>query len=291
MQTESSLRLMAVHAHPDDESSKGAATTARYVAEGVAVMVVTCTGGERGDVLNPKAQEDVDTLGLAEVRRREMAEAARILGVQHAWLGFEDSGFPEGDPPPPLPEGCFADIPLEVSVPPLVALVRTFRPQVVTTYDELGGYPHPDHIRTHEVTMAAIDAAANPAFRRDLGAPWQVAKVYYNQQFSKARVLALHGALLDAELESPYHDWIERWESRPERKVTTRIDAAEWFHVRDAALLAHRTQIDPDGQWFAVPRELERSAWPTEDFELARSIVEVALPERDLFSGLRETGG
>lgn len=278
---------MAVHAHPDDESSKGAATTAKYVAEGVAVMVVTCTGGERGDVLNPKAQADVDALGLAEVRRREMADAARVLGVEHAWLGFEDSGFPEGDPPPPLPEGCFAATPTEASVPPLVAHLRRFRPQVVTTYDENGGYPHPDHVQCHVVTMAAIDAAADPAYRPDLGEPWQVAKVYYNQQFSKARVMALHGALLDAELESPYHDWIERWEDRPERTVTTRVPVAEYFHVRDEALLAHRTQIDPDGQWFAVPRELERTAWPTEDFELARSIVEVTIPEHDLFSGLR----
>ena len=112
---------MAVHAHPDDESSKGAATMAYYVKEGVDVLVVTCTGGERGDVLNPVAQADVDALGIAAVRRREMAEAVRILGVEHAWLGFEDSGFPEGDPTPPLPEGCFAALPLEEVSAPLVA--------------------------------------------------------------------------------------------------------------------------------------------------------------------------
>ena len=99
---------MAVHAHPDDESSKGGATSAKYVAEGVEVMVVTCTGGERGDVLHSLAEEDVAIFGLAEVRRREMAEAASILGVQHAWLGFEDSGYPQGDPLPPLPEFCFS---------------------------------------------------------------------------------------------------------------------------------------------------------------------------------------
>jgi len=99
----SALRLMAVHAHPDDESSKGAATIAMYVAEGVEVMVVTCTGGERGDVLNAAAQAAVDERGLLAVRREEMAAAAAVLGVQHAWLGFEDSGFPEGDPLPPLP--------------------------------------------------------------------------------------------------------------------------------------------------------------------------------------------
>lgn len=286
----SDLRLMAVHAHPDDEASKGAATTAKYRAEGIDVMVVTCTGGERGDVLNAAAQADVDELGLLAVRQREMAAAVAILDVQHAWLGFEDSGFPEGDPKPPLPEGCFADLPVEETVPPLVALIRSFRPQVVTTYDELGGYPHPDHIRTHETTMAALDAAADPSYRPDLGEPWDVAKVYYNHQFTKARVMAVHEAMLEAGLESPYADWLKNWSDRDDMfpRVTTRIDASDHFAVRDAALLAHRTQIDPEGQWFAVPLEMQKRVWPTEDFELARSRVETTLPEDDLFAGLRE---
>ena len=109
------LRLLAVHAHPDDESSKGAATMARYVREGVEVLVVSCTGGERGDILNPAAAGRPRPIAgdIAAVRRREMAHARDILGVEHAWLGFVDSGFPEGDPLPPLPEGCFALVPLE----------------------------------------------------------------------------------------------------------------------------------------------------------------------------------
>ena len=281
---------MAVHAHPDDESSKGAATIARYVAEGVEVMVVTCTGGERGDVLNPAAQADVDERGLLAVRRDEMARAAAILGVRHAWLGFEDSGFPDGDPRPPLPAGCFADLPVEDTLPPLVALIREFRPQVVTTYDENGGYPHPDHIRTHETTMAAVDAAADPDAFVDAGEPWTVAKVYYNQQFTRARVEALHLAMIDADLDSPYHDWIKNWDSRPDEshRITTRVDAAPWFEVRDEALLAHRTQIDPTGLWFAVPLAFQREIWPSEDFELAQSTIPTNLPEDDLFAGLRE---
>ena len=285
------LRLMAVHAHPDDESSKGAATTAKYLSEGVEVMVVTCTGGERGDVLNAAAQADVDERGLLAVRRDEMARAAEILGVRHAWLGFEDSGFPDGDPRPPLPSGCFADLPVEDTIEPLVALIRQFRPQVVTTYDENGGYPHPDHIRTHETTMAAVDAAADPArFPGVGGEPWQVAKIYYNQQFTRARVEALHLAMIDADLDSPCHDWIKNWDDRPDdsHRITTRIDASAWFEVRDEALLAHRTQIDPDGLWFAVPMAFQREIWPTEDFELARSTVPTTLPEDDLFAGLRE---
>src|SRR5699024_6471413 len=102
------LRLMAVHAHPDDESSKGSATMARYVAEGVHVLVETCTGGERGDILNPAMDRPDIVADLTGVRVREMARAADILGVDHHWLGYVDSGLPEGDPTPPLPEGCFA---------------------------------------------------------------------------------------------------------------------------------------------------------------------------------------
>ncbi len=284
------LRLMAVHAHPDDESSKGGATTARYAAEGVDVMVVTCTGGERGDVLNAAAQADVDERGLRLVRRDEMATAASILGVRHAWLGFEDSGYPEGDPRPPLPAGCFADLLVQDTIEPLVGLIREFRPQVVTTYDENGGYPHPDHVRTHETTMAAIDAAADAALFPALGEPWHVQKVYYNQQFSKARVEALHLAMVDADLDSPYHDWIKNWEDRPDDagRITTKVPAADWFEVRDRALLAHRTQIDPDSMWFAVPLAFQRDVWPTEDFQLARSLVDTQLPEDDLFAGIRE---
>ena len=286
------LRLMAVHAHPDDEASKGAATTARYRAEGAEVMVVTCTGGERGDVLNDEAAADVERLGLAEVRRAEMARSAAILDVHHAWLGFADSGFPQPDENgelPALPPDCFAVVPIAESAPRLVAHLREFRPQVVTTYDERGGYPHPDHIRCHEVTMAAVAMAGDPHAHPELGPPWQVSKVYFNQQFSRARVEALHLALIDADLESPYHDWLDRWDRDPsgQRPITTRVPAASWFSVRDAALLAHRTQIGPDSSWFAVPPAMHVSVWPTEDFELARSVVPVTLPEDDLFAGLR----
>jgi mycothiol S-conjugate amidase len=280
------LRLMAIHAHPDDESSKGAATTAKYVDEGIEVMVVSCTGGERGDVLNAQAQELVDLHGIHEVRQMEMAEAARILGVRHEWLGFMDSGFTEGEP---LPDDAFALVPLEVSVPPLVKLIREFRPQVVTTYDENGGYPHPDHIQTHVITMAAITAAADPLMHQEYGSAHQVQKVYYNQQFHKARVVALHNLLLEQEIDSPYVEWLDNWEDKPEdvERITTSVECATYFPIRDAALKAHATQIEPDGRWFLVSTQLQQSAWPTEEFQLASSLVPTTLPESDLFAGLR----
>ena len=284
------LRLMAVHAHPDDESSKGAATLAHYAKEGVEVLVVTCTGGERGDVLNAAAQADVDALGIAEVRRQEMAEAARILGVDHAWLGFADSGYPEGDPRPPLPEGCFADLPLEVASAPLVRLVREFRPHVITTYDENGGYPHPDHIRCHEVSMESFTKAGDPDSYPDdaAGTPWQPLKLYYNMAFTRDRVITFHEALIAAGMESPYADWLEDWDEGEEDRVTTRVRVDDYFPVRDDALRAHRTQVDPEGMWFAVPLEMQRDLWPTEDYHLAICHVETRLPESDLFAGIRE---
>jgi len=283
------LRLMAVHAHPDDESSKGAAAMAKYLDEGVEVLVVTCTGGERGDILNPKLKDDPEVLrDIAEVRRHEMAAAIAALGVQHEWLGFVDSGLPEGDPLPPLPEGCFALEPLHVASAPLVRLVRQFRPHVMTTYDEDGGYPHPDHIMCHRVSLEAFEAAGDPTRYVGTGEPWQPAKLYYNQTFTRARVMAFHEALLHEGMESPFADWIARWEQREERPVTTRVPCADYFEVSDRALLAHATQVDPEGSFFALSRELRARVWPTEDYELARSHVPTATPEDDLFAGIRK---
>ncbi|HEY2764815.1 MAG TPA: mycothiol conjugate amidase Mca [Pseudonocardiaceae bacterium] len=288
------LRMMTVHAHPDDESSKGAATMARYVADGHEVMVVTCTGGERGSILNPSF-EPADLAErpqeMAEVRRQEMARAAQILGVQHRWLGYVDSGLPEGDPVPPLPEGCFALVPIEAPTADLVRVIREFRPHVVVTYDENGGYPHPDHIRCHEVSVAAFDGAGDPDSFPDAGEPWQPLKLYYSHGFSRKRMQLLHDALLAAGEESPFGEWLERWDaSRPDvlDRVTTRVECGDYFEVRDEALRAHATQIDPDSRWFVVPHAVQKELWPTEEYELARSLVDTTVPEDDLFSGVHE---
>ncbi|ACU34672.1 mycothiol conjugate amidase Mca [Actinosynnema pretiosum subsp. pretiosum] len=285
------LRLMAVHAHPDDESSKGAATMAKYVAEGHEVMVVTCTGGEAGSILNPAMDRPEVLANMGEIRRAEMARAAEILGIQHRWLGFVDSGLPEGDPLPPLPEGCFALVPLEESVPPLVEVIREFRPHVIVTYDENGGYPHPDHIRCHEVSIAAFDAAGDPDAHPELGEPWQPLKLYYSHGFSRAKLTAFHEAILARGEESPYAEWLSGWnKDQPDvmERVTTQVECADYFPQRDAALLAHATQIDPASRWFAVPLELQRELWPTEEYELHRSLVDSTVPEDDLFAGIRE---
>jgi mycothiol S-conjugate amidase len=279
---------MAVHALPDDEASKGAATVARYVAEGAEVLIVTCTGGERGSILNPAMDKPEVVANLAGIRHAEMEKAIEILGAHHVWLGFVDSGFPEGDPLPPLPEGCFGLEPLASAAEPLVRMVRSFRPHVMTTYDENGGYPHPDHVMCHKVSVEAFEAAADPARYPGTGEAWQTQKLYYHLTFHKARFEALHKAMVDAGLESPYEERLRDWIDRPEHQPpTTRVPCADFFAKRDAALIAHATQVDPNSFWFACPLEVQQKAWPTEDYILARSLVETALPEDDLFAGIR----
>ncbi|AVM63108.1 MULTISPECIES: mycothiol conjugate amidase Mca [Dietzia] len=287
------LRLMAVHAHPDDESSKGAATMAKYVAEGVHVLVETCTGGERGDILNPAMDRPDITADLPAVRVREMARAADILGVDHHWLGYVDSGLPEGDPLPPLPEGCFALADDDEVTEALVRRIREFRPHVMITYDENGGYPHPDHLKVHSASMAAYEAAADPARYPDAGEPWAIAKVYYTHGFPRRRLELLDEELYARDGVRHFDEFLSRWKDRPDvmERVTTRVECADYFEQRNSALLAHATQIDPNGWFFAAPVEMQQRVWPTEEFELAAS--RVGFPqlgegeyETDLFAGV-----
>ena len=282
------LRLMAVHAHPDDESSKGAGTMAKYVREGVEVMVVTCTGGERGDILNPNLKGDEELLKrLPQVRREEMRRAKEILGVEQVWLGFVDSGLPEGDPLPELPAGSFALLDPLKAAEPLIKLIRELKPHVILTYDENGGYPHPDHIQTHKISVLAYELAADPNFRPELGEAWSVAKLYYHLMFTPQQIRALSRYFYAHGLANPYAKSLDYFEGKAERPITTQIDVADFFEISDAALKAHATQVDPDGFFFAVDNSIKREVWPTEDFQLRHSRIGVTLPETDLFQGIR----
>lgn len=282
---------MAIHAHPDDEASKGAATLARYAAEGHRVKVVTCTGGERGDILNPAMDKPGVKERIEQVRRQEMAASARALGVEHAWLGYVDSGLPEGDPLPALPEGCFALEDTDAAAARLVAQVREFRPHVLITYDENGGYPHPDHLMVHELSMIAWERSGDPDYAPEAGEPWEPEKLYYTHGFPKARMVLLHRRLMEENRPSPFGSILERMD--PDGgdvmdRVTTQVTCGEYFPRRAAALTAHATQIDPSGAFLAVPTELQAEVWPTEEFELAGSRVATSIPEDDLFSGIDE---
>jgi mycothiol S-conjugate amidase len=283
-------RLMFVHAHPDDEASKGAATAARYVDDGAEVVLVTCTGGEAGDVLNPSAKVDAAG-GMGDVRAAELAAAVAAIGFTRSYgLGYIDSGYHED--PAKVPEGTFARTPLDEPSRVLAGLIRRERPQVVVTYPEDGGYPHPDHIMNHLVTIRALELAEDPDV--DLGDtpggsrdPWRVPKVYASTIFPPERIHALHHGMLDRGLESPFAEWLERRPGRldvPDPDCRVRCD--QQFTRRDAALLAHVSQIDPDGFWFHVPRDLEAELYPYEGYLLLRSDVVVQRPEDDLFAGL-----
>ncbi len=283
-------RLLFVHAHPDDEASKGAATAARYVDEGATVVLVTCTGGEAGEVLNPAAGA-VDPADMPATRARELAAAVEAIGFTRSYaLGYPDSGYHED--PADVPEGVFARAPLDEPSRMLAAIVRRERPQVVVTYPEDGGYPHPDHIMNHLVTMRGLELAEAPD--ADLGQvdghdrpPWRVPKVYASMIYPAERVLALHQGMLDRGLDSPYQEWVEKRDfDTGAVELDARVPCADWFDRRDAALLAHVTQIDPTGSWFQVPRDLERERYPYESYVLLRSDVVVHRPEADLFGGL-----
>lgn len=286
----SELRLLAIHAHPDDEASKGAATMAKYASEGHRVRVMTCTGGERGDILNSAMDRPGILENISAVRREEMAKSIEALGVEHTWLGYVDSGLPEGDPLPPLPEGCFALADTDEVVQKVVAEIRSFRPHVIITYDENGGYPHPDHLKVHEVSMLAWEQAGDPSYHPELGQPWEPKKLYYTHGFIRQRMQMFHDILIEQGKPSPYTDILTRWKAHQAdimARVTTQVYCDRFFEARDDALRAHATQIDPAGTFFATPVEVQRRLWPTEEFELARTRVATSIPEDDLFAGIQ----
>ena len=283
---ESPLCLLSVHAHPDDESSKGAGTVAKYHAEGVRTVLVCCTGGEEGDILNPAMDRDEVRADIAAVRRAELDRAAAIIGYDVVeLLGYRDSGMPDSEAN--ANPACFARAPFDEAVDRLAALVRRHRPQVVITYgDEQQGYPHPDHLRVHDITGPAIERAADAGWTGGGGEPWQVSKVYYSV-WSKRRSELTHAKFLELGLESPYSD---EWFKRPwqDERITTMVDIEGYADVRFDALLAHETQIDPTSPfWFGLPRDVSSAIHPYDDYIRAMSLVEAPDPEDDLFAGLR----
>jgi mycothiol S-conjugate amidase len=284
---EDQLRLLTVHAHPDDESSKGAGTVARYNAEGARGVLVCCTGGEEGDILNPAMDRPEVRERLFEVRMEELAAAAAIIGYAEViQLGYRDSGMP-GTPANEDPR-CFAKAPLEEAVERLVTILRGERPHVIVTYpDDQQGYPHPDHLRVHDITIPAFEAAGDPDQFPDAGEPWQPLKLYYSM-WSRARIVAIHEKLLELGKESPFDAaWFER--PSQDHRITTRIDVTDWYQARIDALLAHATQVDPNSAfWFALPPDVARDVYPFEDYHLARSLVDADAPENDLFAGVRD---
>ena len=280
------LCLLTVHAHPDDEASKGAPTVAKYHDEGVRTVLVTCTGGEAGDILNPAMDTPEVRDRIHEVRQEELAKAAEIIGYDHVeLLGYRDSGMPDSDHNA-HPEN-FANAPLDEAVGKLVEVIRRERADVIITYgDDQRGYPHPDHLRVHDISLPAFEAAGDPDAYPEAGDPFTPSKLYY-VVWSRARILATHEKFVELGLESPFgEDWFKR--PSQDEQITTSIDIGDWFDVRLDSLLAHATQVDPESPfWFGLPREVSRTVHPFDDYVLAQSRVDTELPESDLFAGLR----
>jgi mycothiol S-conjugate amidase len=290
--------IVTVHAHPDDEASKGASTMAKYSAAGVRTVLVCCTGGEEGDLQNPALRDvgqpfhALDAEGekrvLAELRPGELAAAAAIIGFHRVeMLGYRDSGMlgsAANDDP-----RCFHRADFDEAVGRLVAILREERPQVVLTYNEdQRGYPHPDHVRVHEISIAAFDRAGDAAWYPDCGEPWEPTKLYYSA-WSRMRLTAIHEQMLALRGSSPFDD---SWFERPDLDgaITTRIDVREHIGARSGALLSHRTQIDPKEQfWFGLTDEELAQTYPYEDWIRARTRVAVPISgsyEDDFFAGI-----
>jgi N-acetyl-1-D-myo-inositol-2-amino-2-deoxy-alpha-D-glucopyranoside deacetylase len=290
--------MLLVHAHPDDETINNGATMARYVAEGVDVTLLTCTLGEEGEVLVPElellAADHADQLG--GFRIGELGAAMEALGVTDwRFLGgpgrYRDSGM-MGTPANQKPR-AFWNADLDEAVAHAVAVVREVRPQVVVTYDENGGYGHPDHIQAHRVAMGAVERAADPSYRPELGAAWDVAKVYW---CCMPRSVLREGVEAMAALgeDSPFQalgDLDEVPFAVPDDVVTAAVDGRPHAGRKDAAMRAHATQITVDGPFFALSNNLGLEVLGTEYDRLVRGERGPAgdAPhgwEDDLFAGL-----
>jgi mycothiol S-conjugate amidase len=289
------LSLLTVHAHPDDEASKGAPTVAKYSREGVHTTLVCCTGGEEGDLNNSALAEPgqpfhgLDAAAtkrlLAELRPGELAESARIIGFSRVeMLGYRDSGMPESPANSNPLSFHMADV--DEATGRLVASIRANRPQVMITYgDDQRGYPHPDHLKVHDISVLAFDRAGDDEWYPEAGAAWQPLKLYYSV-WSRARLTAVHEALLRLRGSSPYD---EKWFERPnlDARITTRLHVGDYLWARSGALRAHKTQVDErEPFWFGLSDAELAEVYPYEEWVLARSLV----PTRVAVSGAQGEG-
>ncbi|AVH56694.1 MULTISPECIES: N-acetyl-1-D-myo-inositol-2-amino-2-deoxy-alpha-D-glucopyranoside deacetylase [Streptomyces] len=287
-------RLLLVHAHPDDESINNGATMAKYAAEGAHVTLVTCTLGEEGEVIPPElahlAPDRED--GLGPYRIGELTAAMKELGVtDHRFLGgpgrFRDSGMMgvEQNRRP----GAFWSADIDEAAAYVVEVIREVRPQVLVTYDPHGGYGHPDHIQAHRVAVRAAELAAEDAFRRDLGDPWEIVKTYWNrvpQSVAENGFARLREALPELPFtESAAIDDVPGVVD--DAVITTEIDGTAYAAAKAAAMRAHATQIEVAEPWFVLSNQLAQPLFTTEYYELVDGERPQGRRETDLFEGIQ----
>ncbi|GAA1352274.1 N-acetyl-1-D-myo-inositol-2-amino-2-deoxy-alpha-D-glucopyranoside deacetylase [Streptomyces beijiangensis] len=286
-------RLLLVHAHPDDESINNGATMAKYASEGALVTLVTCTLGEEGEVIPAElahlAPDQEDCLGPHRIG--ELAAAMKELGVaDHRFLGgparFRDSGMMGVGQN--HRDGAFWNTDLDEAAPYLVEVIRSVRPQVMVAYDPDGGYGHPDHIQAHQVAMRAADLAAEPAFRRDLGEPYTIPKIYWNRV---PRSVAEEGFARLRETGTDFPGIADVGDVPgvvDDELITAEIDGEPYREQKTAAMRAHATQIAVDGPFFALSNNLGQPLFVREYYQLVRGDSGAPDGERetDLFAGV-----
>jgi N-acetyl-1-D-myo-inositol-2-amino-2-deoxy-alpha-D-glucopyranoside deacetylase len=296
-----SRRLLLVHAHPDDESIATGVTMAKYVAEGAQVTLVTCTLGEEGEILVPSlallAADQADQLGGWRIA--ELAAAMSELGVlDHRFLGgagrFRDSGMmgtPANEHPRALWRANSDPALFDAAVAALVEVIREVRPQVVVTYDDFGGYGHPDHIMAHRLTTAAVAAAGEADYRGASGPEWATSKLYWTAM-SRTALQAGIDAMKARGAQSPF-DGVESADDLPfvvdDDLITTQIEAPDFVDAKMRALAAHATQVSVDGPFFALSNNLGQRIMGIEQFRLAqgkRGEPNASGREVDLFAGV-----
>ncbi len=280
--TEQRRCILTIHAHPDDEASKGAPTLAMYKEQGVRTVLVCCTGGEEGDLQNPALRAEgqpfhsltpeQEKAMLADLRQSELAESAAIIGFEDViMLGYRDSGMVDTEPN--NHPDSFHMAPMDEAVGRLVEIIRRTKPQVIITYnDDQAGYPHPDHVKVHDISIPAFERSGDPHWYPEAGEPFQPSKMYYTM-WTRARLLAVHEALLRLRGSSPYD---EGWMTRPssDERITTRLDVGQYLWARSGALRAHATQVDPaEPFWFGLDDDELAEVYPFEDWVLAHSHV------------------
>lgn len=287
----SGLRLLAVHAHPDDETITMGGLLALCADRGIATSVICCTDGKVATIFDPEyaAHEDEIRPRLKEIREAELRRAGEILGVSEInFLEFGDSGM-AGTETNNAP-GAFWRADFDEAVGRVVAYIRRFRPHVVVTYDGNGGYGHPDHIQAHRVTLVAVEAA-NAAVYPEAGAPWRVSKLYYTA-FPRSEARRMAQMARAAGMKPPFGeadpDSLEFL--TPDELVTTRVNCRDQLSRKRAALSAHRSQLTEDFALLSVPEEVLREHFRDEFYQLVFSRVPTTLPETDVFAGLIAPG-
>lgn len=278
-------RLLLVHAHPDDESINNGATMAKYVAEGAKVTLVTCTRGEEGEILIPELAHLASSAedGLAAVREGELQKAMYELGVtDHRFLGapnhlFRDSGMMGTEPN--NRKDVFWQADLDEAAGYLVRIIEEIRPQVLVTYDEFGGYGHPDHIQAHRVAMRAAELAT-----------WKISKIYWNIM----PISVIEEGIREMKAMGSDFFGVEKVEdlpfAKPDELVTTHINGEKFVDQKVAALKAHATQISVDGPLFALSNNLGNKVFGDEYYTLVKGEKSAPFDERgretNLFAGI-----